>query len=192
MDVFGVHQDLIAEYEAFTSSLVAVRGPEIEKHLAEERERKARWPDPKLSLNPTFRSGGTVAELRDEGICTRWAASDALLERWPKASKAYGDNHDDHLRQVERTLRELSEEGATQLVVGRATVRNLEAYATANGDRPTFQAPGRRTPPTWCVRAEPGPGCPRATAPAGVPRGASTRSAVGPGSRVTSRRHQAE
>ncbi|MFJ7766882.1 hypothetical protein ACIQ1J_00220 [Streptomyces sp. NPDC097107] len=68
MDVFGVHHDLIAEYEAFTSSLVAVRDPDIENHLAGERERKTRWPDPKLALNPTFRSGGTVASLCDDGL----------------------------------------------------------------------------------------------------------------------------
>jgi hypothetical protein len=68
MDVFGVHQDLIAEYEAFTSSLVAVRDQDIEGHLGDERRRKTRWPDPKLALNPTFRSGGTVAALCDEGL----------------------------------------------------------------------------------------------------------------------------
>ncbi|MEU5638400.1 DEAD/DEAH box helicase [Streptomyces milbemycinicus] len=68
MDVFGVHHDLIAEYEAFTSSLVAVRDPEIEQHLADERERKARWPDPKLALNPTFRRAGTVAQLCEAGL----------------------------------------------------------------------------------------------------------------------------
>lgn len=68
MDVFGVHHDLIAEYEAFTSSLVAVRDPKVEGHLASERERKTRWPDPKLALNPSFRSGGTVAELCDERL----------------------------------------------------------------------------------------------------------------------------
>ncbi|WP_460064134.1 hypothetical protein [Streptomyces sp. YKOK-I1] len=57
MDVFGVHHDLIAGYEAFTSSLVAVRDPDIERHLDDERRRRTRWPDPELALNPTFRSG---------------------------------------------------------------------------------------------------------------------------------------
>ncbi|WP_030590267.1 DEAD/DEAH box helicase [Streptomyces anulatus] len=68
MDVFGVHQRLISDYDAFTSSLVGVRDREIQRHLDEERERKARWPDPRISLNPNFRSGGTVAELVSEGI----------------------------------------------------------------------------------------------------------------------------
>lgn len=68
MDVFGVHQRLVSDYDAFTSSLVGVRDREIQRHLDEERERKARWPDPRISLNPNFRSGGTVAELVSEGI----------------------------------------------------------------------------------------------------------------------------
>ncbi|SFL22694.1 DEAD/DEAH box helicase [Streptomyces pini] len=68
MDVFGVHHDLVTEYEAFTSSLVAVRDPRVETHLAEERRRKTRWPDPRLALNPGFRPGGTVAELCGDGL----------------------------------------------------------------------------------------------------------------------------
>ncbi|MGW4323943.1 DEAD/DEAH box helicase [Streptomyces sp. NPDC004684] len=40
---------------------------DIERHLAGERERRTHWPDPKLALNPTFRSGGTVASLCDDG-----------------------------------------------------------------------------------------------------------------------------
>lgn len=68
MDVFGVHQNLISDYGAFTSSLVSVRDRDIQQHLDEERERKARWPDPRISLNPNFRSGGTVAELVDANV----------------------------------------------------------------------------------------------------------------------------
>jgi ATP-dependent helicase YprA (DUF1998 family) len=66
VDVFGVHQQLIADYESFTRSLVVVRDPEIQQHLADEGRRKARWPDPRISLNPNFRKGGTVAQLTDE------------------------------------------------------------------------------------------------------------------------------
>ncbi|MFC3576054.1 SEC-C domain-containing protein [Streptomyces yaanensis] len=59
-----------------------------------------------------------------------------LLERRPKAAEAYGEDHADHLRQVEQTLRELSQEGAPRVAVGRATVRELEAYAQARGESP--------------------------------------------------------
>lgn len=68
MDVFGVHQNLIKDYGAFTSSLVSVRDRDIQRHLDGEYERKIRWPDPRISLNPSFRSGGTVGELADAGV----------------------------------------------------------------------------------------------------------------------------
>lgn len=67
MDVFGAHERLIEDYDEFTRSLVWVRDPAIREHLKVERDRKSRWPDPWISLNPTFRKGGTVAELTEPG-----------------------------------------------------------------------------------------------------------------------------
>ena len=63
MDVFDVHGRLIADYDAFTSSLVQVRDDRIATHLSGERKRGLRWPDPWLSLNPSFEPGGTITEL---------------------------------------------------------------------------------------------------------------------------------
>ncbi|WP_225836489.1 SEC-C domain-containing protein [Streptomyces sp. NK08204] len=60
----------------------------------------------------------------------------ALLERWPKAADVYGDDHAEHLRQVERTLRDLSQEGEPRLAVGRATVSEAEAFAESMGGSP--------------------------------------------------------
>jgi hypothetical protein len=62
MDVFAVHTRLVADYDAFTSSLVEVRDQRIKEHLEEQRQRKVRWPDPYLSLNPGFEGGGTIKE----------------------------------------------------------------------------------------------------------------------------------
>ncbi|MFG2379015.1 SEC-C metal-binding domain-containing protein [Streptomyces sp. NPDC048504] len=59
-----------------------------------------------------------------------------LLNRWPSATEAYGDEHAGHLRQVEHTLRELSNEGAAHLAVGRATVSGLKSYADTSGGSP--------------------------------------------------------
>jgi tetratricopeptide (TPR) repeat protein len=66
-----------------------------------------------------------------------------LLKRWPEAAEAYGDDHAGHLRQVERTLRQLSEEGGVHLAVGRATLAGLEAHAEVEGGSPG--APGTRS-----------------------------------------------
>ncbi|MFJ2413598.1 DEAD/DEAH box helicase [Streptomyces brevispora] len=48
-----------------------MRDREIQRHLDAEREREARWPDPRISLNPNFRRAGTVAELVDQGLLHR-------------------------------------------------------------------------------------------------------------------------
>ncbi len=68
MDVFSVHKELINDYSEYTSSLVKVRDPDIADYLKKEEENKVRWPDPWLSLNPGFESGGTVGELVADGL----------------------------------------------------------------------------------------------------------------------------
>ncbi|GAA0903281.1 SEC-C domain-containing protein [Streptomyces thermoalcalitolerans] len=74
-----------------------------------------------------------------------WPAEEfaLLLQRWPKAAEAYGDDHAAHLRQVERTLRGMSDEGAPHLAVGRATVAGLQAHAETDGGSP--DAPATRS-----------------------------------------------
>lgn len=94
-----------------------------------------------------------------------------LLERRPFVADAYGDDHTEHLRQVEGTLRELSDQGATRLAVGRATVRGLEAHVEERGGSPDAPAarsgyaaelarrgeaadwPPPRNGPCWCGSA---------------------------------------
>ncbi|WP_201776527.1 DEAD/DEAH box helicase [Allosalinactinospora lopnorensis] len=68
MDVFSVHKELIDDYSEYTSSLVKVRDQRTADYLKEEEENKVRWPDPWLSLNPGFESGGTVDELAADGL----------------------------------------------------------------------------------------------------------------------------
>ncbi|KWX10185.1 DEAD/DEAH box helicase, partial [Carbonactinospora thermoautotrophica] len=68
MDVFEVHERLVSDYAEFTASLVAVRDARIAEHLADEWRRRTRWPDPWLSLNPRFATGGSVEELVAEGL----------------------------------------------------------------------------------------------------------------------------
>ncbi|MFD5539565.1 SEC-C metal-binding domain-containing protein [Streptomyces sp. NPDC127079] len=87
-----------------------------------------------------------------------------LLECYPTVADAYGG----HPRQVERTLRELSVQGALHLAVGRATVSGLEAHVDEKGGSPDLPAarsryaaelarrglaadwPPARTGPCWC------------------------------------------
>ncbi|SCK47805.1 Helicase conserved C-terminal domain-containing protein [Streptomyces sp. WMMB 714] len=75
MDVFGIHRRLIEEYRSFTKGGTVIRDDRIEAFVEEDLNAKSQWPDPWLSLNPFFASGGTVKELAGEGIlhdeCTR-------------------------------------------------------------------------------------------------------------------------
>ncbi len=68
MDVFKVHEQLIADYSAFTSGFVDVRDRRIKALVAKQLDDGVQWPDPWLSLNPSFESGGSIPDLVTEGI----------------------------------------------------------------------------------------------------------------------------
>ncbi len=68
MDVFAVHRKLIEDYRAFTEGGTIIRDDRIEDFVRKDLDAKSQWPDPWLSLNPFFASGGTVLELTSEGV----------------------------------------------------------------------------------------------------------------------------
>lgn len=63
MDVFKIHEQLIDDYRAFTSGFVEVRDPRVRAHVDHQLAAGVQWPDPWLSLNPSFEPGGSIAEL---------------------------------------------------------------------------------------------------------------------------------
>ncbi|WP_222271956.1 DEAD/DEAH box helicase [Modestobacter marinus] len=68
MDVFKVHEQVIADYRAFTSGFVRVRDERITEFVDQQFAEGVQWPDPWLSLNPSFASGGSVPELVGKGL----------------------------------------------------------------------------------------------------------------------------
>ena len=74
MDVFRVHEQVIADYRAFTSGFVAVRDRLIRTFVEEQFAQGVQWPDPWLSLNPSFASGGAVPDLVEQGLLHSEAA----------------------------------------------------------------------------------------------------------------------
>ncbi|WP_030674142.1 protein kinase domain-containing protein [Streptomyces cellulosae] len=68
MDVFGIHGDLISEYENFTKSATVIRDARIDGFVADDLAAKSQWPDPWLSLNPFFADGGQVTDLVRDGV----------------------------------------------------------------------------------------------------------------------------
>ena len=67
MDVFEVHRRLIRDYKEYTSGSVVIDDPRIEEKVSKSLADGDQWPDPYLSLNPSFASGGTVDDLAVEG-----------------------------------------------------------------------------------------------------------------------------
>jgi ATP-dependent helicase YprA (DUF1998 family) len=68
MDVFRVRDRLIEDYREFTGSFVDIHDKTIRDHVAERMARGYQWPDPWLSLNPNYASGGTITELVRAGL----------------------------------------------------------------------------------------------------------------------------
>src|SRR2546429_6827877 len=68
MDVFRVRDRLIDDYREFTGSFVDIHDKTIREHVAERMARGYQWPDPWLSLNPNFASGGMITELVTERL----------------------------------------------------------------------------------------------------------------------------
>ncbi|MFE0676145.1 protein kinase [Streptomyces sp. NPDC058867] len=68
MDVFGIHADLIGEYESFTRSATVIRDARIAGFVEDDLAAKSQWPDPWLSLNPFFADGGQVTDLVRDGM----------------------------------------------------------------------------------------------------------------------------
>ncbi|NNU27308.1 DEAD/DEAH box helicase [Isoptericola sediminis] len=63
MDAFKVHQTLIDDYRRFTEGFVDIRDDRVRSSVREQATRGAQWPDPWLSLNPAFESGGSADDL---------------------------------------------------------------------------------------------------------------------------------
>ena len=68
MDVFDVHEQVIADYQAFTSGFVTVADRRVRELVDQQFADGVQWPDPWLSLNPAFQSGGSVESLTRSGV----------------------------------------------------------------------------------------------------------------------------
>ncbi len=67
-NIFDVHGQLIEDYRSFTSAFVSARDTRVANFLDERLEAGAQWPDPWISLNPSFQSGGSITQLVQDGL----------------------------------------------------------------------------------------------------------------------------
>ena len=68
MDVFRVRDRPIDDYRDFIGSFVNIHDKSIRGHVAERMARGYQWPDPWLSLDLNFASGGTITDLITEEL----------------------------------------------------------------------------------------------------------------------------
>ncbi|TAP27839.1 DEAD/DEAH box helicase [Arthrobacter sp. S41] len=68
MDAFGIRNKMIDGYRSFSEGFVDIQDPNIAKVVGEQSSKGRQWPDPWLSLNPSFKSGGSISELVSRGL----------------------------------------------------------------------------------------------------------------------------
>ncbi|MDA8329644.1 MAG: DEAD/DEAH box helicase [Candidatus Dormibacteraeota bacterium] len=68
IDLFSLRESLVQDYKSFTTSFVWPRDSRVRELLRTRLEESDQWPDPWLSLNPSFATGGTPSELVAQGI----------------------------------------------------------------------------------------------------------------------------
>ena len=68
MDVFKLHERLIADYADYARSFIRIRDERIKTRVDDELKAGLLWPDPLLQLNPNFQPASTIPQLIKEGV----------------------------------------------------------------------------------------------------------------------------
>lgn len=68
MDVFDIRERLIDDYRSFTTAFVDIHDPRINQYVDDQLAKGDQWPEPWVSLNPTFETGGSVHDLVAAGL----------------------------------------------------------------------------------------------------------------------------
>ena len=67
-DIFEVREQLVNDYRSFTGAFVTPADDRIAEFLTQRLDAGSQWPEPWLSLNPSYATGGTPNELANAGI----------------------------------------------------------------------------------------------------------------------------
>jgi hypothetical protein len=68
MDVFGLHNQVISEYAAYTRSFIRIADPRVKDEVDRQIQNGLLWPHPLIQLNPSFAPGGNIDELIREQV----------------------------------------------------------------------------------------------------------------------------
>ena len=106
MDIFSLREALVEDYKSFSSSFVQPRDKRIAAFLEARLSNADQWLDPWLSLNPSFATGGTAADLvgrrqrRTPAVIVNCGASDWSLDRPHAEDRCSPSRHRDPQRRA--------------------------------------------------------------------------------------------
>lgn len=142
MDAFKVHRELIDDYRRFTEGFVGATDSRIREYLERQSAEGRQWPDPWLSLNPSFASGGSVDDLVSEQTLHPDAA------RVFRVKKDLADTGEDFPIVFHKHQRDAIETAATRksyvLTTGTGSGKSL-AYIVPIVDRVLREGSGKGT-----------------------------------------------
>ena len=68
MNVFELRDRAVGDYASYVRGFLTIKDPGVAKVVDEALEAGALWPEPWVSLNPSFERGGQVEELVERGL----------------------------------------------------------------------------------------------------------------------------
>lgn len=83
MNVFGLRDSLIDDYQRYIRSFFAIRDERIRAEVDRHLSQGALWPDPFIQLNPAFERGHTIDELVAEGVLHQDCRGIFRIEKTP-------------------------------------------------------------------------------------------------------------
>ena len=182
MDVFKVHEQVIADYRAFTSGFVEVRDERIKAlRRRSSSTRACQWPDPWLSLNPSLRVRRVGPRPGRRGpACTPSAGGSSAARttrRTPAATRSSLHRHQREAVEVARTRQELRPDHRHRLgqVAGLHRPDRRRGAARRDAERRQRDARGQgdRRLPDERAGQLPGRGAARSSCASATPRAAS-------------------
>lgn len=67
-DIFSLRDRVIQDYRNYIESFLKIKDPKIKEFVKQELDRGQLWKPPLIQLNPSYQSGGTVAQLIEAKI----------------------------------------------------------------------------------------------------------------------------
>ena len=91
MDVFELRKRLIDTYRDYATSFMRIRDDRVRSCVDDALDSGRLWPHPRVGLNPSFESGGTIDELVAEGEFVAGLTAAVRLLAYRNPCRAFED-----------------------------------------------------------------------------------------------------